>query len=100
MILGAARAGDYLVVAATGLGAVDPPIPAGLGGGAEEPYNRTVLPVTVLLGNAELEPSYAGLAPYYPGRYQVNVRLPEGFTGGEVRLRVAGATSNAVAVRF
>jgi uncharacterized protein (TIGR03437 family) len=96
VILSAARAGEYLIVYATGLGAVDPAIPAGLGGGAEEPYSRATLPVTVLLGGTELAPSYAGLAPYYPGRYQINVRLPEGFTGGEVRVRVGGAMSNWV----
>ncbi len=100
VILSAARAGDYLIIAATGLGAVDPPIPAGLGGGAEEPYSRTTLPVTALMGAAEVTPSYAGLAPYYPGRYQINVRVPEGFTGGEVRLRVGNTTSNSISVRF
>ena len=100
VILSAARAGDYLVIAATGLGAVNPVIPAGLGGGAEEPYSRTTLPVTVLFGGTEVAPSYAGLAPYYPGRYQINARLPEGFTRGEVRVRLGDATSNSVSVRF
>ena len=58
-----------------------------MGGLADAPYNRTVLPVTVLLNGSEVQPVYSGLAPYIPGRYQVNAAVPQGFNG-EVRLRV------------
>jgi uncharacterized protein (TIGR03437 family) len=88
VITGVRNRGDgYLEIYATGLGPVTPAIQAGLGGLADPPYNRTVLPVTVLLDGSELQPVYSGLAPYIPGRYQVNVAVPPGFNG-EVRLRV------------
>ena len=96
VILGVRRLpGRYLEIYAIGLGLIYPPIPAGHG--AEGPWNRVVLPVVVRLrtlqGEMALEPLYAGLAPYLPGRYQVNVRLPEGVTSGELRLQVGDALS-------
>jgi len=99
VILGVRRLPEqYLEIYATGLGLTDPPIPAGHG--AEGPWNRVVLPVVVRLrtlqGEVTLEPLYAGLAPYQPGRYQVNVQLPEGVSGGELRLQVGDAMSPAL----
>lgn len=87
----------YVEIYATGLG-LTMPLPApGAGGATEQPYNRTVLPVVVQLrakqGESVLEPLYAGLAPYLPGRYQVNVRLPEWVSSGELRLQVGEAVS-------
>jgi uncharacterized protein (TIGR03437 family) len=94
VILGAGkRTGGWIEIAATGLGPVDPPVPPGGGGNAYEPFNRTVQPVTVLFDEAEVAPDYAGLAPWYPGRYQVNARIPDGWSAGTVRLKVAGQVS-------
>ena len=84
---------------ATGLGMVDPPIEAGIGGGIMEPLSRVVLPVlariTTAPGEAALQPLYAVLQPYAPSRCQVNVQLPEGITSGAVRLDAGGAVSNS-----
>jgi len=96
IILGVRRLPDrHVEIYATGLGFVDPPLPAGLG--AEGPWNRVVLPVAVRLrtpqGEVTLEPLYAGLAPFLPGRYQVNVRLPESVVSGELQLQVGEALS-------
>jgi uncharacterized protein (TIGR03437 family) len=60
--------GQYLVIYATGLGAV-----AAQGG-----VPRTTTPVTVVLNGTELPILYAGLTPGYPGLYQVNVLIPSG----------------------
>jgi len=96
VILGVRRLPErYVEIYASGLGLTEPPLAAGLG--AEEPWNRVALPVVVRLktaqGEVTLEPLYAGLAPFQPGRYQINVQLPEGVTGGELRLEVGGIPS-------
>ncbi|MGH9659632.1 MAG: hypothetical protein ACRD96_13875, partial [Bryobacteraceae bacterium] len=97
-IVGVAHlAAGYVEIYATGLGAIDPPQAAGLGGNPAEPYHRARETVRVRIGDAAVEPLYAGLAPYQPGRYQVNIRLPDGVTRGELRLDVAGALSSAFA---
>jgi hypothetical protein len=70
--------------------------PAGeaLGG----PVPPSVLPLIARLrtpqGEFALQPLYAGLAPYLPGRYQVNVQLPEGVASGELRWQVGEALSD------
>lgn len=98
VILGSRYAAAGVVeIHATGLGMVDPPVPAGSGFSGVPPYPRVRQPVYVLLSaggqQMELEPSYAGLTPYYPGRYQVNVALPEGISSGTIRLRVGEIVS-------
>lgn len=97
-IVGVRRAGgSFWEVYATGLGPVDPPIAAGLGAGPEEPLPRVVLPVAVRLrtetGESDVSWFYAGLAPYQPGLYQVNMGLPGGVERGDIRLQVGGAVS-------
>jgi len=97
-ILSARRSGgDGIEIIATGLGMTDPPVPAGTGVSADEPYFRTAESVKLILtaGGSEWEiaPLFSGLMPYYPGRYVVRAQLPEGVSAGEVRLRVAGQDS-------
>jgi len=101
VILGLRRLPErYLEIYASGLGATGPAIPAGVGAPAEEPLPRVVLPVVVRLRTAQgevlLEPLYAGLAPYLPGQYQINIRLPDGASAGELRLQAGEALSAAV----
>ncbi|MGH9722971.1 MAG: family 10 glycosylhydrolase [Bryobacteraceae bacterium] len=92
-----AREDGYLEIYATGLGPVDPPLAAGIGADPGLPLPRTLLRVAVVLrsagGETTLSPLYSGLAPYQPGRYQVNVRLPDGVESGEVLIRAAGLDS-------
>jgi uncharacterized protein (TIGR03437 family) len=92
-IRGVRRRDDgYLEIYATGLGAVSPPVAAGAAPASGEPYNRTTQAVTVRLGAIELQTLYAGLLPYVPGWYQVNVQAPPGATGPVV-LMVGGQAS-------
>jgi uncharacterized protein (TIGR03437 family) len=93
--------GRYLIIYATGLGMTLPILTTGTGGNPQEPFNRTLLPVSVNAFtqwfNAEFPVLYAGMAPYQPALFQVNVQLPEGMRSGEVVLRVGDASVN---VRF
>ena len=99
VVLGVRRAGEYVEIYAKGLGLTDPPIAAGHGAPGEGPYHRVAQPVTVRVRAAgrdfTVEPLYAGLTPWIPGYYQVNARLPEGVTSGELRLQVGDAVSAA-----
>lgn len=87
-----------LEIFATGLGLT---VPASMEGTGANPAELPALSaeVKVLVRSPgfemEMDPLYAGLAPYLPGRYQVNVALPAAITGGEVRLRVGGVLSGA-----
>lgn len=88
-----------LELMAAGLGMTEPAVPAGSAVGAEDPLPRAVLPVQVLLaagaGSMTLEPESSTLAPWVPGRYLVTVKLPGGFSAGEVALRAGQAVSAA-----
>jgi uncharacterized protein (TIGR03437 family) len=58
--------GDVLLVFATGLGAVQ----------AAGSLSVVSTPVSVVVNGQELQPDFAGLAPGFPGLYQINVRIP------------------------
>ncbi|MEO7653958.1 MAG: hypothetical protein ABIZ80_26160, partial [Bryobacteraceae bacterium] len=75
------RAGDTLVIYATGLGVTSPAIDAGM----PAPSDNLALAVTrpeVSLNGVPLAVSYAGLAPGEVGIYQINVSVPGGVGGG------------------
>lgn len=94
-----ARAGDVLVIYANGLGAVDPPVPLGAAAPLSGPLSRTTNAVRVRIGGVAAVPQFAGLAPGFPGLYQINVAVPAGIAPGdavEVVLEVAGQSSNPV----
>lgn len=93
-----ASPGEIVILWATGLGQVTPPViygqiptaAASLVSGAS---------LTILLDGVAVDPSaiaYAGLAPGYAGLYQINLVLPMS-TGAnpEIRLRLDGAISIA-----
>jgi uncharacterized protein (TIGR03437 family) len=83
--------GQSLVIFATGLGAVT----------QTGQLSRTSAPVTVLLNDAELPVSFAGLAPGFIGLYQVNVTIPAGTPPGlgiPLALKVGGQQSNSALV--
>ena len=76
---------EYLVLLLTGLGAVNPPIAAGLPGGDNAglgPLNIVTSTVTVSIGGRTLATSFAGLMPGFPGVYQVNFQVPPAFLPG------------------
>jgi uncharacterized protein (TIGR03437 family) len=81
--------GQSLVIFATGLGTVT----------ENGELSNTNATVTVVLNGAELPVQFAGLAPGYPGLYQVNVAIPSSTPPGlgiPLSLKVGGQLSNTV----
>jgi uncharacterized protein (TIGR03437 family) len=76
-----------LVILATGLGPVMPPIPDGVG----DPtviHNTTASPA-VLVGNVPAQVVFSGILPGFPGVYQINVIIQAGTpTGNAVPLQI------------
>jgi len=70
-----AKAGETVLVYLTGLGAVNPPVANGTAGG-DNPLSKAVALVNVYIGGHLATVRYAGLAPLYPGLYQINVDVP------------------------
>jgi uncharacterized protein (TIGR03437 family) len=70
-----ASAGEILYFYANGLGPVAD--------------SRTLGEVRVTVDGIECELFYAGVAPGFPGVYQINIRLPGGLTAGRRNLRIA-----------
>ncbi len=97
-----ARPGEWVILWATGLGAVTPPAAYGA-----IPTQAAALQqidkFDVLLDGEPVPPErigYAGLAPGWGGLYQVNVRLPED-TGPNPEVRLtAGDQASPVALRI
>jgi uncharacterized protein (TIGR03437 family) len=93
-----ARAGDPIVIYCSGLGAVDPPLPAGAAASAS-PLSRTTETVSLTIGGVPAEVFFAGLAPGFTGLYQVNAFVPAGVAPGDavpLVLSVAGQLSPPV----
>ena len=85
-----ARAGEIVILFATGLG---PVMPTPSGGEIPRQAAWLCLPkrFTVLCGDAVLPAGdllYAGLAPGFPGLYQINFRLPAAARGPRLSIRV------------
>ena len=96
-----ARAGDVLTIYANGLGAVNPPVALGAAAPPAGPLSRTVNPVTVRIAGVAVTPQFAGLAPGFPGLYQINVPVPAGVPTGDavpVTIEVAGQVSRPVTI--
>jgi uncharacterized protein (TIGR03437 family) len=91
-----ARAGEMVILYASGLGAVQGNVVAG----AAAPAARTVAPVTVTAADRAITPVYAGLAPGFAGLYQINVALPADVAPGDLAVSVtaAGRSSNTITV--
>lgn len=95
-----ASPGGVLTAFATGLGAVNPPAPAG-DVAPDSPLSVTVNPVQVFVDGIEAEVLFNGLAPRFAGLYQVNFFVPQGVTPGDavpVVLRQAGLNSPPVTI--
>ena len=90
-----AAAGETVQVFLTGLGAVTPGVPDGTAGGSN-PVSRTIAsPISVLIGGTNAQVSFSGLAPGFPGLYQMNVTVPS-YASGPATLPLAITTPNAV----
>lgn len=93
-----ARAGETLAIYASGLGQTAEMIPAG----TPAPSDRTIAVnhrIQVVVGDVEVDPSFAGLAPGTVGVFQVNVQLPGNSPiGPEVPISLRVQLSDGTAV--
>ena len=92
-----AHSGEYLVIFCTGLGATNPPFAAGAAASGLA-FTQTSVSVLPFLPGRGV--TYAGLAPGFAGLYQVNFRLADHESPGEMplSLMVAGQFSNMVRI--
>ncbi|OFV95045.1 MAG: hypothetical protein A3H28_16990 [Acidobacteria bacterium RIFCSPLOWO2_02_FULL_61_28] len=92
-----ARPGEIIVLYATGLGSVTPPLATG----APSTGNRTVTTPIVTIDGVAGEVLFSGAAPGFVGLNQVNVRIPAStrtLSTIPVVLSVAGRTGNPVTI--
>jgi uncharacterized protein (TIGR03437 family) len=96
----AVKAGDAIVIYATGLGDVEPRVIAGTAAPIT-PLSNTVNPVAVTIGGKSANVFFSGLAPGFAGLYQVNAFVPSNVpTGEQVPLVITqnGASSTPVTI--
>jgi len=85
--------GETVLIYLTGMGTTNPSVADGTAGNAGTLYN-TVSPVAVYVGGKTGNVMFSGLAPGFPGLYQINVTLPS-LLPGPGRLPLAIGTGNA-----
>lgn len=84
-----AKAGEQVVIYATGLGATNPPFATGT---PANQSNTTVLPVSVTIGGKGATVTYSGLTQGWVGLYQVNVIVPSGLAGSQSVVITVGSS--------
>jgi len=90
------KAGDVLIIYATGLGPISNPPASGTPTPLDKLYPLAV-PLSVVFGSTAVTADFAGLAPGFVGVYQVNVTVPPLSSGQTtLQLRAGGASSNSV----
>jgi uncharacterized protein (TIGR03437 family) len=93
-----ARPGEIIHLYMIGLGPVTPPVATGEAPSAVSPARLTE-PLACSIDGAAAAVLFAGLAPGYPGHYQVTLGLPENVAGAAgrswVRCETAGASATA-----
>jgi uncharacterized protein (TIGR03437 family) len=92
-----AKIGDAgtLVILATGLGPVNPPVKTGANANDGQLHATTTTPV-VMIGNVPAQVVFSGMSPQFVGVYQVNVVIPAGTPTGNaipVQISMNGITS-------
>ena len=92
-------AGQYVVMYATGLGAVTPPVPDGVAG-PSSPLSTVNGPISLTIGGANAIITFAGLAPGFASLYQLDAIVPAVTPGNSVPvvITVAGQTSPPVTI--
>jgi uncharacterized protein (TIGR03437 family) len=89
-----AKAGDTVIILATGLGPVTPAVSNGAN--TVDALRTTTSVPTVLIGGVSAPVDFSGLSPQFVGVNQINVRIPPGApAGGAVPLQISmgGLTS-------
>ena len=93
----AAKAGDVLVIYATGLGAVDTQIPDGQApANFDNKLRNNTTPPTVLVGGVQAQLIYSVLSPQFVGVNQLAIFVPSGVTPGNnvpLQIQEGGLTS-------
>lgn len=94
-----AHNGEEIALYASGLGAVDPPVPSG-SSTPLSPVSRTLRLPTVTVGGKPAAVRFAGLTPGgFPGLYQVNFVVPSGLAGKfPLLVEMNGTPSNSVSI--
>ena len=90
-------AGGPIVLYADGLGPTNPPASSASGGASTAPFNLVADSPTVFVGDTQATVLFAGLAPGFPGIYQLNV-MPNGPISDRVYIQVNGWQSNVVSL--
>ncbi len=90
----AAKAGDSVELFGVGFGPTNPALPSGQALAAGQ-YGTATLPLTLLINNQNVIPSFAGVTQ--AGLYQINLTIPGGLGTGDVSLAgtVAGPQTPA-----
>jgi len=91
-----ASAGETLEMYGLGLGAVSPPVEAGVPAPSNPPARALAVPL-VKIGNQNATVTFAGLAPGQIGIYQVNAIVPSGLKSGSQPVTWVGSEPGAAA---
>jgi len=93
------HAGDVIELYANGMGPVNNPPASGSPAGSS-PLSKTTTQPVVMIGGQPAAVSFSGLAPGFPGLYQLNVTVPSGLAAGNqgVTIQIGGKTSPSVAI--
>jgi uncharacterized protein (TIGR03437 family) len=81
-----AKAGDIIIIFATGLGAVTPA--AATGAASQDQLRKANATPTVLVGGQPATITFAGLSPQFAGVNQINAIIPAKISGDAVPLQV------------
>jgi uncharacterized protein (TIGR03437 family) len=86
---------DAIILYGVGLGPTNPaPASSTQGGASAEPFNRVVDQLQVFIGEVPCQVQFAGLAPGFPGIYQLNVIPPPAPASSRLYIVENGAISN------
>lgn len=61
----------------------------------------TITTPVVMLGEAEAQVTFSGIAPNFVGLYQLNIRIPQDAPSGDavpVKVTIGGLTSNVATI--
>jgi|GEM_PF-2009564 len=93
------RQGNNVLIFATGLGPVDPPLGTGVAG-LSDPLSCVSNEPKVLIGSHPAAVIWAGIAPNFVGLWQINVAQLPAITGNAVPVEISvnGIKSNSVTI--
>jgi len=87
-----AHRGETVLVFLTGLGKTNPAVQDGAPGPSQPPANA-LAEVGIYIDGQPATVAFSGLAPLYPGLYQVNVLVPQTASSGDVYLDIGTPTA-------